>query len=182
MPFYQIDELRSNSEIISIQSDQKSFIDNMYSQAESNHVESPSAYIVLDTKNATLGFEVMSNASANAGSVTFDVVNYDDNPETGLSSRDALVPKSQGAKVIVGGIHPHPTPEDGSVLVEGVSEYNNAYGGNDKATAVGINAPFYAVDRKYIHKVNQHGNVENKKSRSSEVLIDALKTKGGKLE
>jgi hypothetical protein len=157
----------------------KDLINNLHSTGETNHQES-GAYIVLNNDDATLGFRDVGEAGNNNSAPVPCTKWPGGEASLDLNDRDATVPHTGGTQVIVGSIHPHPTPTNGNTLVSGVSVTNNPSGGNDLTTARDTNAPVYAVDRNYIHKVDQNGNISNQNPRTKEVLKDALETKGGK--
>lgn len=100
-------------------------------------------------------------------------------PTDGFDPSDSFVPGGLGSKLVVGIARPHPEPTDGSILVPGVSVADNPSGGNDKKVASDLNVTVYAIDKKYIHKIDPAGNVSNKNKRDMEILKDALESRAG---
>ena len=140
------------------------------------------AYVVLDLsdeKNPILRYEKNNSAS--------DDISISHKVASGkISAEDVKYPVGSNGKadkslVIVGEVHGHSeTDSQGRPIKSGVSQQTNASGGNDVNVASNLKVPVYAVDQKNIHKVDQKGKVDNNKSKDTNVLKDALETKGGK--
>lgn len=158
---------------------QREFINNVYVKGNRDGNGTGREFnvpLVFDSNNETIAFgEPGLTGTINSAPVDFDRV-------AGKSWVKGAGPKipGDGGQFIFGILHPHPELAAGSVLYQGVTTFPNENGGSDLNTAKMVNAPTYAVDKNYIHKVDQNGNVTNKISLLNfNILKDALKTKFG---
>lgn len=165
-----IEALQGKTRIVTVQENADQAINNIYTNSVNNKIEQK-AYIILDTKNATLGIEVQPQSPE-------DAVNESKN-EAVFRSRggDKYISPvgDDGNKVIVGQIHGHPGKELGRNVIPGPSS-------GDKKSAATLGVPVYPVDKESIYKVDQSGNMPDAscKDECAPILQDALETSGGK--
>jgi RHS repeat-associated protein len=175
-------ELQSKSKEISIisEADQAAYMSNLYTTgngAGNGTGREFNVPIVLDADAGTLGF----GTPQAKGTLTSANLTYEESQ--GVSYVSGTSPSgpndASSGQVIVGLVHPHPEPASGTTLYRGVSTTPNQQGGSDKLTAQSVGGPNYAIDNRYIHKVDQNGNISNKLPRNMEVLRNALETRAG---
>jgi hypothetical protein len=161
------------SQEVKIMEGQQAAIENILTLSQKENRER-AAFIVLDVENATLSLEVQP----------YSPTDDDKHKSANMwqQNEDKTIVPNQPSKVVVGQVHGHPQ-FPGEILVEGVSQENGkniTKGETDEHTAKSLRGPVYAVDKNYIHKVDQNGKVDNKQPKTKEVLVDALETSGGK--
>lgn len=165
-----VDMLQGKTKIVTVQENTDQAINNIYTNSVNNKIEQK-AYIILDTKNATLGIVAQPQSPD-------DKINESTNDFT-IRSRggDKYISPvgDDGNKVIVGQIHGHPGKELGKNVIPGPSS-------GDKASATTLGVPVYPVDKESIYKVDQNGNMPDAscKDECAPVIQDALETSGGK--
>jgi hypothetical protein len=178
-------ELQANSKVIEAASveSQNGTVSAIYEQSNVDHKECntfitlTATYELFDGKPSVLAFESQPGSATES---TAEVTTESDPTIPNTAFVPGHVPGDESVKTVVGVIHPHPKPTDpNTVLHPGVSTTDNPQGGNDLKTAAGIHAPVFAVDKKYIHSVNSSGGVNNKQSRNTEILRNALKQRAG---
>lgn len=168
-----VETLQGKSRVVVIQENIDQSINSIYTNSVNNRIEQK-AYIVLDTKNATLTIEVQPQSPE-------DKINESKNEfESKSRGGDKYIsPKGDnGDKVIVGQIHGHPGKELGKNVIPGPSTGEKG----DKQVAIDLGVPVYPVDKETIYKVDQEGNLSNGvcKDECFPILIDALETSGNK--
>lgn len=164
------DELKSLSNKVEVQSGQTEFIDNLVNSSSNGNEHG--ALITLnsiDIKNPKLSFGPVIEGNTEAVNFQFGrtASGFGDIPKGTVVSGDFR-------NVVIGAVHSHTDK-----MSPGVSTISNSKGGNDVKTAKDINGPNYAVDKNNVHKVDQNSKINNNMNRSTNILIDALKTKGG---
>jgi len=165
-----IETLQGKTRIVTVQENADQAINDIYTNSVNNKIEQK-AYIILDTKNATLGIEVQPQSPN-------DKVNESENVwnerSRGGDKYNSPV-GDDGNKVIVGQIHGHPGKELGRNVIPGPSK-------GDVQAAKDLGAPIYPVDKESIYKVDQSGNMPDAscKDECAPILQDALETSGGK--
>ena len=166
-----VDILHKMTDIITLQENYKEYVVDIYSKSVQEKVEQK-AYIILDTKNFTLGVE---KQNSNPEDKVDKSVNIFEPMERG--GDNYFSPKGDdGNKVIIGQIHGHPGKELGRNVATGPSE-------DDKLTAKKLSVPVYPIDNENIHKVDQNGKITstNKEKNNFNILIDSLETSSGKI-
>jgi len=178
-----ISDFEKASHVLTIQdAGQKQYIEGL-NQAANSINEEHGAFIVLDFTNEekpVLRFEQNTNCVADDISISHKTASLN------IQGESVKVPVTEDGVanknlIIVGEIHTHDDiDKSGNKVVPGVSQSSNSSGGNDVKTATTLKVPVYAVDKNYIHKVDQKGKVEDNKSKDTNVLKDALESKGEK--
>lgn len=168
-----VDMLQGKTKIVTVQENADQAINNIYTNSVNNKIEQK-AYIVLDTKNATLGIEVQPQSPE-------DAINKSKNDAVFRSrggDKYASPVGDDGNKVIVGQIHGHPGKELGKNTIPGPSSGKES----DVSSAKTLGVPVYPVDKESIYKVDQNGNMPDAscKDECAPILQDALETSGGK--
>jgi RHS repeat-associated protein len=175
-------ELQESSNTVTIQdqASQTQFALGLHASGEPRNgnpgVELQS-YFILDTENYTLRIVPDDNNTGTANRVDFVTERYL-NGGNGLTPNDHF--RGDETKIVIGGLHNHPTPINGTTLHRGVSMTPNANDGCDRCTATGSNVVIYAVDNRNIHRVDNSGNATNRLPHSTEMLRNALEIRGGK--
>ena len=165
-----VETLQGKTKVVTVQENTDQAINDIYTNSVNNKIEQK-AYIVLDTKNATLKIEVQPQSPE-------DAINKSKNEwETYSRGGDEFKsPKGDaGNKVIVGQIHGHPGKELDKDVIPGPSQA-------DAQAAKDLGTPVYPVDKESIYKVDQNGNKPDAscKDECAPILQDALETSGGK--
>jgi len=165
-----LEVLQGKTRIVIVQNNADEAINSIYTNSVNSEIEQK-AYIILDTKNATLSIEVQpQDAEDKVNESLNKYKNYTRGGDK-YKSPDG----DDGNKVIVGQIHGHPGEELGRSVVPGSSS-------GDQQAAKDLGVPVYSVDRVSIYKVDQHGAMPDAscKDEGAPILQDALETYGGK--
>lgn len=160
---------------------QEKVIENLYQNSQQGGKER-TAYVILDVENATLSLEEQPLSSKDDAHSSHNEYGIGDGAYGKQQGGDHIYIKGSPNKVIVGQVHGHPS-KDGEILKQGVSEEggsNVKKGESDVKAAENMKVPVYAIDKNYIHKVDSKGKIDNKLSKNTEVVKDALETSGGK--
>jgi hypothetical protein len=165
-----IEVLQRETKVVTVEGNTDNAINDIYINSVKNKIEQK-AYIILNTKDATLGIEVQPQSPE-------DGINGSMNEWESYSRGSDKIKSPIGAtgtNVIVGQIHGHPGKELGANVIPGPSR-------KDVQAAKDLGVPVYPVDKQSIYKVDQNGNIPDAfcKDENAPILQDALETSGGK--